>query len=136
MDAFYAKFWRDALVIVLRHIKRAGHEQLARILAAELVRVTGTGTLFSFNPITGVQTPPNVAAARAMGQELKKLLHRSYSRGSLKPIDSHVPWRLRDWCRQAGKALDPLTRTGADGQRIESALPSLSLVAISYYFMF
>ena len=116
MDDLYARFWRDALVIVLRQLGRIDkkqHEQLARILAAELLvmasRVTG-----SCNWITGVPTPPNVAMARSMAQGQKKLLHRSYSRGSLTPIDSQVPWLLRRWCRTAEKALDPLTRPGAE----------------------
>jgi len=113
MDALYARFWRDALVIVLRHLKRAGHEQLARILAAELLVIASTVTS-SINPITGVHTPPNVATARSMARDLKRLLHRSYSRGSLKPIDSQAPALLRLWCRKAEKALDPLTRPGAE----------------------
>lgn len=115
MDDLYARFWRDALVIVLRYLGRIDkkqHEQLARILTAELLvmacRVTGSCSW------TGVPTHPNVAMARSMAQGLKKLLHRSYSRGTLKPIDSQAPWLLRGYLLTAEKALDPLTRPGAE----------------------
>ena len=74
MDDLYARFWRDTLVIVLQHLRRAGHEQLARILAAELLVIVSTVTS-SINPITGVHAPPNVAMARFMAGELKQLRH-------------------------------------------------------------